>query len=103
MDASSRGGAVTRPYSRTANAVALSLGQLLTGFIGLILSCSGWIWNCQHDVVRVALRDRRLCNKPSRREAATQAAWNRRLSPLALLTRFQFALNPDTGKLVATA
>jgi O-antigen/teichoic acid export membrane protein len=36
MDASSRGGAVTRPYSRTAKAIALSLGQLLTGFIGLI-------------------------------------------------------------------
>ena len=44
---------------------------------------------------RPSLRDRRLCDKPSRPEAATQAAWSRTVFPYALPTRFQFTLNQD--------
>ena len=44
---------------------------------------------------RPSLRDRHLCDKPSRPEAATQAAWSRTLFPYALPSRFQFTLNQD--------
>ena len=45
---------------------------------------------------RPSLRDRHLCDKPSRPEAATQAAWSRTLFPYALPSRFQFTLNQDS-------
>jgi hypothetical protein len=44
---------------------------------------------------RPSLRDRHLCDKPSRPEAATEAAWSRTLFPYALPARFQFTLNQD--------
>lgn len=44
---------------------------------------------------RPSLRDRHLCDKPSRPEAATQAAWSRTVFPYALPSRFQFTLNQD--------
>ncbi len=44
---------------------------------------------------RPSLRDRHLCDKPSRPEAATPAAWSRTVFPYALPTQFQFTLNQD--------
>jgi len=44
---------------------------------------------------RPSLRDRNPCDKPSRPEAATEAAWSRTLFPYALPSRFQFTLNQD--------
>ena len=41
---------------------------------------------------RSSLRDRHLCGKPSRPEAATEAAWSRPLFPYALHARFQFTV-----------
>jgi hypothetical protein len=48
---------------------------------------------------RPSLRDRHLCDKPSRQEAATQAVWSRTVFPYALPSRFQFTLNQDTSVL----
>ena len=45
---------------------------------------------------RPSLRDRHLCDKPSRPEAVTQPAWSRTVFPYALPTRFQFTLNQDS-------
>jgi hypothetical protein len=47
---------------------------------------------------RPSLRDRHLCDKPSRPEAATPAAWSRTVFPYALPTQFQFTLNQDRGR-----
>jgi len=45
---------------------------------------------------RPSLRDRHLCEKPSRPEAATQAVWSRPVFPYAHPARFQFTVNQDT-------
>ena len=46
---------------------------------------------------RPSLRDRHLCEKPSRPEAATQAVWSRTVFPYAHPARFQFTVNQDTS------
>jgi hypothetical protein len=48
---------------------------------------------------RPSLRDRHLCDRPSRPEAATKAARSRAVFPYALPSRFQFTLNQDIGNL----
>ena len=48
-----------------------------------------------NSTARPSLRDRHLCDKPSRPEAATPAACSRTVFPYALPTRFQFTLNQD--------
>lgn len=45
---------------------------------------------------RPSLRDRFLCEKPSRPEAATNAARCLNAFPYALTAKFQFTLNQDT-------
>ena len=47
---------------------------------------------------RPSLRDRHLCDKPSRPEAATHAAWSRTMFPYVLTTRFQFTVNQDKSR-----
>jgi predicted nucleic acid-binding protein len=51
-------------------------------------------------VARPSLRDRHLCDKPSRPEAATQAAWSRAVFPYAHPARFQFTVNQDSPRVV---
>ena len=48
---------------------------------------------------RPSLRDQRLSDKPSRPEAATQAARSRTVIPYDLPTRFQLTLNQDNDGL----
>lgn len=52
------------------------------------------------DSVRSHTPSRHLGDKPSRPEAATQAAWSRTVFPYALPSRFQVALNQDTPSAV---
>jgi len=51
----------------------------------------------RNGTARPSLRDRHLCDKPSRPEAATKAARSRTVFSYALPSRFQFTLNQDSS------